>query len=681
LTERSPGRLIAGAAAGGLCWLIIFLQPPYLPHPVTFYITAFAFVFGCGAIAMWPFERSLPGAERTALALGAGLAIAPLLICVFALAHAGVLFAPLAFALSGIAIARWYGAPSLRSAARGETRWYVLLPLLVFAATAWVSAGRMTEAPGRVAIFGDYDTLDLTYYASIGAALDHTDIIPPLSPFYAEHRIIYSYFPLLLLAAVQKTTGAGLLRAFLWYGWPFFGAVAAGALFAFFRRLGSVPFAIVSTVLVFSGSGFAYLAAWLSPPSVSLDPLIWSSVFLAPSAEWLFFNPWAPSLSLVATGLYALTRLDEPQRRWWLLLASLCFGLLFMFKSFAFGIVVPAIGAAALVALLRGDRAWRALAMAAIGAVVWALPWLLAILPFNRAENRGAVLSIEWLSLVRRMLLKTQWAPALEASVHRFLGSDPNYHWLLTIATVIFLVGALGTRGLGIVPLVRAAVGSTAMRRWTPLAWIVLLGIAVPFAVAVAPLPNSIQTQMFGLFGLWPFAVSVIWPREARPSAGRVVATAALIALSIPATAHYARAAHGAARGTPLMTMTDGDLQVIRALRKTNPKTTLVLNSGPLYPSLHAIEAERRVVLALSSYVSGDFNPDVDALSAQIEAFFGSPGTTGADDTGLLRRYHVTHVIERPATDRLHPNVVRQLKLISGTADVHLYEVPLPLRR
>ena len=98
-------------------------------------------------------------------------------------------------------------------------------------------------------------------------------------------------------------------------------------------------------------------------------------------------------------------------------------------------------------------------------------------------------------------------------------------------------------------------------------------------------------------------------------------------------------------------------------------------------PSLYAIEAERRVLLAWSSYVSGDSNPDVDALSGEIEAFFGTASTPGVDDTGLLRRHHVTHVIERVASDRLHPHVVQQLRLISGTPDVRLYEVPEALRR
>jgi hypothetical protein len=39
----------------------------------------------------------------------------------------------------------------------------------------------------------------------------------------------------------------------------------------------------------------------------------------------------------------------------------------------------------------------------------------------------------------------------------------------------------------------------------------------------------------------------------------------------------------------------------------------------------------------------------------------------------------VTHVIERATKDRLHAGVVQRLRLVTGTPDVRLYEVPLDL--
>jgi hypothetical protein len=125
--------------------------------------------------------------------------------------------------------------------------------------------------------------------------------------------------------------------------------------------------------------------------------------------------------------------------------------------------------------------------------------------------------------------------------------------------------------------------------------------------------------------------------------------------------------------------MDEGDFRIVRYLRRLDVSPTLLLHSNPLWPSLYAIEAQRRVVLGWSSYVEGDGNPDVDALEAEIARFFGSPDAVGANDVSLLKRFGVTHVVERPAKDQLHPHVVRRLRLVTGTQDVRLYEVPRDL--
>jgi hypothetical protein len=317
----------------------------------------------------------------------------------------------------------------------------------------------------------------------------------------------------------------------------------------------------------------------------------------------------------------------------------------------------------------------------AIGSVACAMPWALAVLPYNRLENRGALISFESLTLVRRMLLKTGLTGWLESVVLRYVGRDSDFSIVLTAATVIFLLGGLGPRLLGVWFVIRSAAGRGGALVWTALAWIVIFGVGMPFVIAVAPFPNSIQTYQLGLFALWPFTMLALWPPGARASVLRWAATAVLVAVSVPATLHYVQAAHGATGETPLVEIGVGDMRVIRYLRHTDAKTTMVLHSAPLSPSVYAVEAERRVVLAWSSYVSGDFNPDVDALSARIERFFGSPAAEGSDDPGLLQEYRVTHVIERIAVDRLHPRMQAQLRLVTGTPAVRLYEVPQSLGR
>jgi hypothetical protein len=526
-----------------------------------------------------------------------------------------------------------------------------------------------------VSIFGDYETFDLTYYASIAAELAHTKTIPPLSPFYAGHRIIYSYFPLMLLAGVQQVTSVPMLDAFLMYGWPFYTSVAAASVFTFCRRLGSLPFAAVSSLLVFTGSSLAYVVAWLSPPMVGYDPLIWSSVFLAPSGEWVHFNPWAPALAVAAAALFALTHIDGANRRWWTALASFCFGSLFMFKSFAFPVVIAALGITAVIRFARQDRSAWSLVIVTCGSVACALPWLAAVLPYNQAENRGAQVMLEWLWLVRRMLLKTDLVPPIEHLLQTWSLPAGGYSILL-VATVLFLVGGLGTRLIGIGALANAAVGRPAFRDWTVLAWIVIVGTGLSFALTIAPFPNSIQTYLFALFAMWPFAVFVVWPAAASASPGRWLATVLLFAASVPSTLHYANAAHQADQGTPITTLDEGDERIIRYLRRADVETTMMLHSNPVWPSLYVIEAQRRAVLAWSSYVEGDGNPEVQALVGDIDRFFGSADTPGADDLSLLRRYRVTHVIERAGKDRLHPHVVQQLRLVTGTPAVRLYEVP-----
>ena len=59
-----------------------------------------------------------------------------------------------------------------------------------------------------------------------------------------------------------------------------------------------------------------------------------------------------------------------------------------------------------------------------------------------------------------------------------------------------------------------------------------------------------------------------------------------------------------------------------------------------------------------------------------VNAFYASAG--GNPDAALetLRRYHVTHVIVREQTDRVHPEVLARLNPVMRFPDVTLYSVP-----
>ena len=169
---HQPVRAVVGAAIGLSVWLVLWLQLIPLPGAVAFYIGAVALIFGCGALPLLAVAPEIPTAERTALACALGLTLSPALLLVFSVARCGFLFPPLAFAATGAAAALWRRVPSPPSR---DARWYIVLPAVVFALTAWVSAGRMTVTDSGLSIYGNYDTLDLTYYAAISTAAGSHD--------------------------------------------------------------------------------------------------------------------------------------------------------------------------------------------------------------------------------------------------------------------------------------------------------------------------------------------------------------------------------------------------------------------------------------------------------------------------------------------------------------------------
>ena len=142
--------LLAGASTGLIVWLACFLQPAAVPDAILFYVAAAALIVGCGAPLVSWLCPDAPRLERVGLSLALGLAIAPALICLFALLEISVLFPPLAFAASGVSIARAIARGLLRAPRQGL--WLALVPLALAAMTGWVSAGRMTMTDDRIAL-------------------------------------------------------------------------------------------------------------------------------------------------------------------------------------------------------------------------------------------------------------------------------------------------------------------------------------------------------------------------------------------------------------------------------------------------------------------------------------------------------------------------------------------------
>jgi hypothetical protein len=58
-----------------------------------------------------------------------------------------------------------------------------------------------------------------------------------------------------------------------------------------------------------------------------------------------------------------------------------------------------------------------------------------------------------------------------------------------------------------------------------------------------------------------------------------------------------------------------------------------------------------------------------------VERFFGSANGSAADALETLKRYRVTHVVDRLERDRIHPEVLARLRPVLRASDAVLYEV------
>src|SRR5205085_9020206 len=83
-----------------------------------------------------------------------------------------------------------------------------------------VFAHRVSEDANQIALFGDYDSLDLSYYAAISSEAVHT--VPPTASYYAGRELNYAYYPQLVLAMVHRFAGVPMLAVYFAYAWPAF---------------------------------------------------------------------------------------------------------------------------------------------------------------------------------------------------------------------------------------------------------------------------------------------------------------------------------------------------------------------------------------------------------------------------------------------------------------------------
>lgn len=664
---RPPAaRLVVGAVIGALAWVGCSLLVAHLPIWVRFLFALLAFTLGIGSLVAGALVADRPVTEQIIVLCGLGVGFAPTVADVLGRAGALSVFPYVALAGAGMFAARVPQSPR-------ETNWRTPMAALLSVAVAVVTGAiafghRLLVDANGITIFGDYDSVDLSYYAAITAELTHR--IPPMAPFYSGHALNYSWYPHLLLALVHRFASVPVPEMYFRYAWPAFLAITAATGFVFVRTVASTGIALFATVLVLVGGDFSYVFVWLLRPATYLfDWLLWPTNFLAPTMEVLHFSTWTPSLPVLFSGLYALARADDDKRRTaWIVMAAASFALLVQFKPFAFAVLMTALGAAAACTRDRSAR-WHFSATCGLS-VLLAVPFLYQVATLY-AESRGH-LKISYFLLQWTMLDKLALAERVHAAASRLVATGPWHTAIvLVFATALFFIGGLGMRWTGVPAVFRAIRPSSSERSiWRLLAWIVIAGVAIPFIVVTEPYHDTLQFYQTALFVLWLFAARAVVRLNA-PRAAVAGAIALALAAAIPSSVHYLAEKAGDGPNHSLVHLSRSELAVADYLRSLDPERTVVLHDRPLDPSLFVIVGERRTVLAWSRYVTGS-----EVRQREVDRFFASADREPVVALDVLQRYNVTHVIERPGRDRINRVVLSRLRPVLTYPDVVLYEVP-----
>ena len=644
---------------------------------VLFLLLWFLFTFGPGIAITGRFTRDLDRLRRVIVALGVGSATAPLLIDILGRLHLVPAFPYLAVALAGGGLWRFKPNPTTPVTPRGDIVACAALVALAVALGTIVFAHRLESTPAGIALYGDYDTVDLSIYAAAAAEASHT--VPPTAYYYSGHQLNAAYYPHLVPAMIHRFAAVPVLPMYFGYAWPTFLALSALCAFALVRSLASRAIAVLTAVMVLISSDFSYLAAWFLPQtSGDWDYVLWPTNFLSPTMQLLHFSTWGPSLPVFFSVLYGIVRGLQTRARGWIVISALVLGVLFEFKPFAWVVLMAAVGAAAVFAGRDRFARWYFAATAAMG-VLFTLPFLVAAASLD-PEDRRTRLVIEFFPLVKRMLIKLGLTEAFPNAVNSFVPWVPlRTPVFLLLATLVFLGIGIGIRWVSAPGVWRAirrwpAADPRDTAAWGFLGWTVLTSVAIPFVIAMDPYNDTLQFYVPGLFVLWIFTgAALVGFARKHPGVGGGVAIAAAIAITLPSSVHYLGRRWTDRERPPRVELGTAEIRIAEYLRgKTDPETTVILHDRPLSPSLTTILAERRIVLGWDvTYSAVGGEPRLRDVNRFFSSADGNPDAAFES----LGRYHVTHVIVRD-DDRVHPAVLARLHLLMQFPGARLYAVP-----
>lgn len=662
----------AGVGCGVLGWAGFTYVLPWCPTAVRFLVAWGLFTIGPGVLCAFWLTRDLASFSRVVVLSGIGSAAAAVLIDVLGRVGLVPVFPWLCAAALGGALANW-GARSIPERPRVPHKDLIIAGLLVALALGLGTVAfwnRMDRSSGGVRVFGDYDSLDLTYYAAITAEASHT--VPPTASYYAGHELNYAYYPQLVLAMVHRFADVPTLLIYLRYGWPATLALAALCGFVLFRLVAPAKTAGLAIALVLVGGDLSYLAAWFLPhDTVQWDYLLWPTNFLAPTMEVLHFSSWTPTLPVFFVALYAAARGLRTTSWGWPLTSALLLAVLVQFKPFAFAVLAAALVAAAVFSGRDLHARGRFIVTLLVGGIC-AMPFVYRMAALY-ADRRSRLL-VDFFLLPRRMLIKLDLEAAFGAIADRIAPAQglrrPAY---LALATVVFLLVGPGIRWLGAAGVWKSLRGRQLDQpsAWRLLAWLVVAGVAIPFVLVTEPYNDTLQFYQTGLYIWWVFTASALVSLVAGRGAAGLAVAALLVAISLPSSAHYLARKWTDNTRPPRVALSRQELEIADFLRNTtDPEKAVVLHNRPYEPSLLTVVSERRVVLGWGRYAVGS-----EGRRRDVDRFFSSASGNAVAAMDMLRAYRVTHVVVHPG-DAVHPDVLSQLQPLYSSSEASLYYVP-----
>ena len=659
--------------AGALAWIV--LHPLLLRFPLSlrFSLAWAIFTIGPGIVLGGRLTRDIDPLQRTIVQLGLGSAAVPLLVEILGRVGLIQVFPYVVCALAGLGWSMVGREPGRARVSRADVAACVGITALALTLGAIVFAHRLVDGPQGIAVYGDYDSYDLSHYAAWASDATHT--IPPKAAFYAGHGLHAAYYPQLVLTMAHRFVDVPLLPIYFGYAWPVFLTLGALTAFVLVRRIAPTGAAMLAAVLLLVGSDFSYLAAWLLPAKTfQWDYVLWPTNFLAPTMEVLHFNTWTPSLPIFFTALYALARSVQGGAFGWTVAGAFLIAVLFQFKPFAYIILMA--GACGAFVFAGRDWALRRRLGILIGlAGLFTIPLIYNVLTLP-VEDRRSRLVFELFVLPERMLIKLNLTEAFA----RFAASlapvsQLQRPILLLAATALFLAVGPGIRWLGAARIWRALKGDTTGDGavWRTLGWVVIAGVALPFVIATEPYVDTLQFYQTGLYVWWIFAAAALWEFARAHRVAGAVAIVVALAVSTPSSVHYLARKWSDNQRPVMAELSQGERRIAAYLQTQDPESTVILHSRPTSPSLMAIVSNRRVVLG---WGRGQYAVGSEGRVRDINRFFTSAKRDPQEAIDALHRYRVTHVVVRADRDRVHPQVLARLTPLMAFPDAALYGAP-----